>query len=368
MKRIGILTGGGDAPGLNAVIRAVTVAAEGSGYEVVGFLRGWAGALEKEYCFLTNKNTKDSTKKVRGADGEEREIPVKSVNDIHRTGGTILFSSRTNVAKVPNGLDTVKKNLEELGIYCLIASGGEDTLGIAKKLHDAGGKVVGVPKTVDNDVNATDYTFGFDTAINRVMETLDWLHTTTKAHQRIMVVELMGRHAGWIALHGGIAGGAHYIGIPEVPFDTEEIAELCKKRWAQGEKYAIVAIAEGCEDPKLTKKVQHSAERDPFGHVQLGTGKGVGEVLADELEERTGIETRSIVLGHLQRGGNPSAFDRVLGTRLGVKVVAMIDKGEFGMMAAMQGGEMVSVLLADAIGELKTVPAQRYEVAKKFFG
>jgi 6-phosphofructokinase 1 len=290
------------------------------------------------------------------------------VNDIHRQGGTILFSSRTNVEKVKNGFQTVKKNLEELDIYCLIAAGGEDTLGIAKKLHDAGGKVVGVPKTVDNDVNATDYTFGFDTAINRVMETLDWLHTTTKAHQRVMVVELMGRHAGWIALHGGIAGGAHFICIPEVNFDTEEIADTCKKRWARGEKYALIAIAEGSEDPKLLKKVQHSAEKDAFGHVQLGTGVGIGQVLADELEERTGLETRSIVLGHRQRGGDPSAFDRVLGTRLGVKVVEMIDRQEFGMMAALQGGETVSVPLADAVGELKTVPIERYQTARQFFG
>lgn len=346
MKRIGILTGGGDAPGLNAVIRAVTVAAIDSGYEVIGFLRGWAGALKKEYRVLTKED----------------------VNDIHRQGGTILFSSRTNVAKVENGFEILKKNLEELNVYCLIASGGEDTLGVAKQLHDAGGRVVGVPKTIDNDVNATDYTFGFDTAINRVMETLDWLHTTTKAHQRVMVVEIMGRQTGWIALHGGIAGGAHYIAIPEVPFDIEEIAELCKKRWERGEKYAIVAISEGAEDQKLTRKIQHSAEKDPFGHVQLGTGKGIGEVVADELEERTGIETRSIVLGHLQRGGDPSAFDRVLGTRLGVKVVEMIDREEFGMMAALHGGETVSVPLADAVGELKTVPIERYQVARQFFG
>jgi len=346
MKRIGILTGGGDAPGLNAVIRAVTVTAIDSGYEVLGFLRGWAGLLEKEYRVLTKED----------------------VFDIHRQGGTILFSSRTNVEKVKNGFEIAKKNLEELGVYCLIASGGEDTLGIAKKLADAGGNVVGVPKTVDNDVNATDYTFGFDTAINRVMETLDWLHTTTKAHQRIMVVEIMGRHAGWMALHGGIAGGAHYIAIPEVPFDVEEIAELCKKRYAKGEKYALIAIAEGAEDPKLTKKIQHSAERDAFGHVQLGTGKGIGEVVADELEERTGIETRNIVLGHLQRGGDPSAFDRVLGTRLGVKVIEMINAGDFGKMAALQGGEMVAVPLADAVGELKTVPAEQLEVARRFFG
>jgi ATP-dependent phosphofructokinase / diphosphate-dependent phosphofructokinase len=346
MKRIGILTGGGDAPGLNAVIRAVTTTALDSGYEVVGFERGWAGLLEKTYRILKKED----------------------VADIHREGGTILFSSRTNVAKVPNGFETAKKNLEELEIYCLVAIGGEDTLGVARQLHDEGGRVVGAPKTIDNDVNATDYTFGFDTAINRAMEAMDRLHTTAKAHQRVMVVEIMGRHAGWMALHGGIAGGAHYIAIPESPFDIDEIAEICKARYAAGNKYAMVAIAEGAEDPKLLKAVQHSAEMDSFGHVQLGTGRGIGEVVAEEIEERTGLETRHSILGHLQRGGEPTAFDRVLGTRLGVKVTDLIDAGEFGKMAALCGGEIVGVPLADAVGELKTVPLPRYELAKRFFG
>ena len=346
MKRIGILTGGGDAPGLNAVIRAVTMTAIDSGYEVVGFQRGWAGLLEKDFRVLT----KDE------------------VADIHRKGGTILFSSRTNVAKVPGGFETVKQNLDELDIYCLVAIGGEDTLGVANRLSEAGGRVVGAPKTIDNDVNATDYTFGFDTAINRAMEALDRLHTTAEAHQRVMVVEIMGRHAGWMGLHGGIAGGAHYIAVPEVPFDIDDICEMCKKRYAQGKKYAMIAIAEGAEDPKLLRSVQHSAEADDFGHVQLGTGRGIGEVVAEEIEERTGLETRSVVLGHLQRGGDPTAFDRVLGTRLGVKVTDMIDAGDFGKMAALQGGEIVAVPLADAVGELKTVPVERYEMAKKFFG
>jgi len=346
MKRIGILTGGGDAPGLNAVIRAVTVSAIDSGYEVLGFLRGWAGMLEKDYEILTKER----------------------VYDIHRQGGTILYSSRTNVAKVKDGFEIVKRNLADLNVYCLVAAGGEDTLGVAKKLADAGGNVVGVPKTIDNDVNATDYTFGFDTAINRVMEALDRLHTTTEAHQRIMVVEIMGRHAGWMALHGGMAGGAHYIAIPEVPFDTDEIEKLCRERYAAGKKYAMVAIAEGAEDPKLTAKLQRSAEKDSFGHIRLGSGRGIAEVVAEELQERTGIETRHIQLGHLQRGGDPTAFDRVLGTRLGVKVVEMINAGEFGKMAALRGGEMEAVPLADAVGELKTVPPGRLDVAKRFFG
>jgi len=344
-KKIGILTGGGDAPGLNAVIRAVTWFGIDKGYEIVGFERGWAGLLDKTYRILSKEETAD----------------------IHRLGGTILFSSRTNVAKVENGFERAKQNLADLDIHCLVALGGEDTLGVAKQLYDAGGRVVGAPKTIDNDVNATDYTFGFDTAINRVMEALDRLHTTAKAHQRIIVVEIMGRHAGWMALHGGIAGGAHYICIPEQEFDIDEIARVCKARYERGEKYAIIAVAEGATDPKLRKQVQHSQQTDAFGHVQLGTGRGIGEVVAEELEERTGIETRHVVPAHLQRGGDPTAFDRVLGTRLGVKVIDLIDNEDFGKMAALRSGEIIGVPLADAVGSLKTVPIERYEVAKKFF-
>ncbi len=345
MKRIGILTGGGDAPGLNAVIRAVTWTAIDAGYEVVGFQRGWAGLLEKDF----------------------RQLTKDDVADIHREGGTILFSSRTNVAKVPGGFETAKKHLEELEIHCLVATGGEDTLGVARQLADAGANVVGAPKTIDNDVNATDYTFGFDTAINRAMEAMDRLHTTAKAHQRVMVVEIMGRHAGWMALHGGMAS-AHYIAIPEVPFDTQEICDLVKARYEAGKKYAMIAIAEGAEDQKLMAQVMRTAEKDSFGHVQLGKGIGIGQVVADEIQERTDIETRHIQLGHLQRGGDPTAFDRVLGTRLGAKVVDMIQSEDFGKMAALKGGEIVSVPLADAVGELKTVPPERYDIAKRFFG
>ncbi len=346
MKKIGVLTGGGDAPGLNAVIRAVTTTAIDSGYEVLGFERGWAGLLEKTY----------------------RVLGREEVSDVHREGGTILFSSRTNVAKVKNGFEIAKKNLEDLDIYCLVAIGGEDTLGVARQLHDAGGRVVGAPKTIDNDVNATDYTFGFDTAINRAMEAMDRLHTTAKAHQRVMVVEIMGRDAGWMALHGGMAGGANYIAIPEVPFDIDEIADMCKRRYAAGKKYAMIAVAEGAKDPKLMGDVEHSEKKDDFGHDALGTGRGIGEVVAKEIEKRTELETRHIVLGHLQRGGEPTAFDRVLGTRLGVKVTELIDSGEFGKMAALKGGEIIGVPLADAVGELKTVPVERYNVAKRFFG
>lgn len=344
-KKIGILTGGGDAPGLNAVIRAVTWTALDKGYDVIGFERGWAGLLEKIY----------------------RPLTKDEVADIHREGGTILFSSRTNVAKVENGFETAKKNLTDLDVYCLVALGGEDTLGVAKQLYEAGGHVIGAPKTIDNDVNATDFTFGFDTASNRVMEALDRLHSTSKAHQRVTVVEIMGRHAGWMALNGGMAGGAHYICVPEEEFDIDDICRVVKERYARGEKYAIIAVAEGASDPKLREEIKHSDERDAFGHVQLGTGRGIGEVVSEAIEARTGIETRHVVPAHLQRGGEPSAFDRVLGTRLGVKVVDLIEAQDFGKMAALKGDEIVGVPLADAVGELKTVPAERYEMAKRFF-
>jgi len=344
-KRIGILTGGGDAPGLNAVIRAVTVQGIHSGYEIVGFEEGWLGLMEKKYQILS----------------------LNDVEDIHLLGGTILGSSRTNVAKIENGFEIAKKNLEEVGIHTLVAAGGEDTLGVALKLHNAGAKVVGVPKTIDNDVNATDYTFGFDTAINRVCEFLEMLRTTTESHRRIMVVEIMGRHAGWMALQGGMAGGAHMILIPEVEIKVDEIVQMVKRRYESGKEWAIIAVSEGANIPDLMKDVSHSSQLDDFGHVQLGTGKGIADTLANAIEYETGYETRSIVLGHLQRGGSPTAFDRVLGTRLGVHVVRMIDDEKFGMMAALKGGEMKAVSLEDAVGSLKTVEPYKYETAKLFF-
>ncbi len=249
----------------------------------------------------------------------------------------------------------------------LVAIGGEDTLGVARQLSDAGGKVLGVPKTIDNDISGTDYTFGFDTAINRAMEALDRLHTTAESHRRVVVVELMGRHAGWIALYGGMAGGAHIVLIPEVPFDTDEVCKIVKRRHRAGHLYTLIAVAEGAMDPNLAARVQRPEETDDFGHVQLGMGIGVAEALADAIEERTGIETRSFVLGHLQRGGEPSAFDRVLGTRLGLKVVDLIEEGKYGYMASVQGVEITAVPLAQAVGVLKTVPPERYNEATTFF-
>ena len=345
-KRIGILTGGGDAPGLNAVIRAVTVKGIKSGYEIVGFEEGWRGLIEKKY----------------------RMLSLDEVEDIHLLGGTILGSSRTNVAKIKDGFEITKKNLDDLDIHALVASGGDDTLGVALMLYKLGANVLGVPKTIDNDVNGTDYTFGFDTAINRVCDFLEILRTTTESHRRVMVVEIMGRHAGWIALHGGIAGGAHMILIPEVEVRIKEIIDLVKSRYESGKPWAIIAVSEGAIIPDLMKDVSHSSQLDEFGHVQLGTGKGIAEALANAIEYETGYETRSLVLGHLQRGGKPSAFDRVLGTRLGVHVVTMIEQEKFGMMAALKGGEMIAVSLEDGVGSLKTVEPTKYNTAKLFFG
>ncbi|MCK5034732.1 MAG: 6-phosphofructokinase [Candidatus Sabulitectum sp.] len=342
----GILTGGGDAPGLNAVIRGVVVRAEADGHKVTGFLRGWKGAIENTTVPLNRE----------------------SVRDIHTIGGTILFSSRTNPRKIENGLERIIDTMKENGIDVLIAVGGEDTLGVADSLAEMGLTVVGVPKTIDNDLSATDYTFGFDSAINNVMDAIDKLKTTARSHERVMVVEIMGRHAGWMALYGGMAGGAHVILTPEKEFDTDEVCALLKKRYEQGRRYALVAVAEGAIDPGLARHVYHSAETDSFGHVQLGTGIGIGEVLKNEIEDRTGLETRHVVLGHVQRGGSPSAFDRVLGTRLGVKAVEIGESGENRKMAALRGTEIIAADLAEAVGTLKTVPEEHIKTAELFFG
>jgi ATP-dependent phosphofructokinase / diphosphate-dependent phosphofructokinase len=343
---IGLLTGGGDAPGLNAVIRGITVKGKTQGHRITGFLRGWKGAI----------------------DNESIDLDLDRVRDIHMEGGTILLSSRTNPFKLENGFEGIKRTYKERKLDCLIAIGGEDTLGVASRLNAEGLSVIGIPKTIDNDLNATDFTFGFDTAINYVMKALDMLHTTARSHERVIVVEIMGRHAGWMALHGGMAGGAHVILIPEQEFDTDEVCELLKKRYSEGHRYAIVAVAEGAIDPKLQRHVMHSSETDSFGHVQLGTGIGVGEVLKNEIADRTDLETRHVVLGHVQRGGGPTAFDRVLGTRLGVKAVEMAEQGLFGKMAALHGTEIVAVDLEEAVGTLKTVPLEQYYAAKLFFG
>jgi len=340
--RIGVLTGGGDCPGLNAVIRAVVRKGVGAyGNEFVGFRDGWRGPLE----------------------GMTRPLGVNEVRGILPRGGTILGSSRTNPFKIDGGVEKIKANLAGMGIDALVAIGGEDTLGVATKLDELGVQVVGVPKTIDNDLGATDYTFGFDTAVNIAMEAIDRLHTTAESHQRTIVVEVMGRHAGWIALHAGLAGGANAILLPERPFDVDQVAMYVEKRF-QHAYSPIVVVAEGAQ-PLDGQMVLHDQALDSFGHVRLG---GIGQWLAEQIEARTGKEARTVVLGHIQRGGTPTAFDRVLATRLGLYAIDAVNSGTFGTMVALRGTDIVTVPLIEATRELKTVPLERYTEAEVFFG
>ncbi|AWS41986.1 6-phosphofructokinase [Streptosporangium subroseum] len=340
--RIGVLTGGGDCPGLNAVIRAVVrKGVTVHGHEFVGFRDGWRGPLE----------------------GDTMQLDVQAVRGILPRGGTILGSSRTNPIKIDGGVEKIKENLAQGGIDALIAIGGEDTLGVAKQLFDKGVKVVGVPKTIDNDLNATDYTFGFDTAVNIATEAIDRLHTTAESHHRALICEVMGRHAGWIALHAGMAGGANVILIPEKPFDIDKVCAYVESRFKT--RYApIIVVAEGAH-PMEGQMALQAGELDSFGHVRLG---GIGEMLAKEIEKRTGKEARTTVLGHIQRGGTPTAFDRVLATRFGLQAIDAVHDGDFGVMVALQGTDIVRVGLDEATKELKTVPVSRYEEAEVFFG
>jgi len=344
IERIGVLTGGGDAPGLNAVIRAIVMAANKHGMEVMGIKRGWAGLLDG---------------------GEVELLTVDDVEDIHRTGGTILRTSRTNPEKHPNGMEQIKKNLEKYHIDALIAIGGDDTLGVAQKLLRDGIKVVGVPKTIDNDLCGTDYTFGFDTAINIATEAIDRLHTTAKSHDRVLVVEIMGRYAGWLAMNAGMAGGAHVILVPEEKFDPDEVANIVKKRREAGLNYTIIAVSEGAVPTDAREFITQDDKVDEFGHVKLG---GIAKRLAKVIEKKTGQESRSVVLGHVQRGGAPSAFDRVLGARLGIKVVNLILEGKFGQMPSLRGTCIGSVPIEDAIGKLKLVDKSFLEEMKIFAG
>lgn len=344
MERVGVLTGGGDCPGLNAVIRGVVRKAIQKDVKIIGIKNGWKG--------LVSQDTMD--------------LDLNAIAGILPKGGTILGTSRTNPYKNPGDVQKVIDTYKKLNLDALIAIGGEDTLGVANKLNkeNKGVNVVGVPKTIDNDLNATDYTFGFDTAVNIAMEAIDRLHTTAESHHRIMVVEVMGRHAGWIAIHSGLASGADVILIPEIPIDLDEVCELLKKRHSRGKQFSIVAVAEGAEF-KAGQVVVKEKELDAFGHVRLG---GIGEILAGELEKRLKIETRVTVLGHIQRGGSPTAFDRVLGTRFGVKAMELVLNKKFGYMASLSGSEIKEVPLADAVGTLKTVDAKFYEMAQTFFG
>jgi ATP-dependent phosphofructokinase / diphosphate-dependent phosphofructokinase len=340
--RIGMLTGGGDCPGLNAVIRAaVRKGAETYGHEFLGFRDGWKGPMEN----LTMTLDVDATRGI---------LP---------RGGTILGSSRTNPLKVDGGVDRIRDNLKSLNVDALIAIGGEDTLGVATQLAAAGLNVVGVPKTIDNDLNATDYTFGFDTAVQIAVDAIDRLHTTAESHHRVLIVEVMGRHAGWIALHSGLAGGANVILIPERPFDIDRVCAYIEKRFAR--HYApIVVVAEGAQPAEGTMQLA-AGELDAFGHVRLG---GIGQVLEREIQQRTGYESRQTVLGHVQRGGTPTAFDRVLATRFGLHAIDAVHDGDSGVMVALQGTEIVRVPLSAATGQLKTVPLERYDEVEVFFG
>jgi 6-phosphofructokinase 1 len=340
--RIGVLTGGGDCPGLNGVIRAVVrKGVKEYGYEFVGFRDGWKGPLE----------------------GLTMELGLANTRGILPKGGTILGSSRTNPFKIENGVERIKENLAKMKIDALIAIGGEDTLGVATKLDSLGVKVVGVPKTIDNDLNNTDYTFGFDTSVNIAMEAIDRLHTTAESHHRPLVVEVMGRHAGWIALHAGIAGGAAAILIPEVKFSVEKVCKWVESRFADG--FApIIVIAEGAipQDGDMVVKDQ---TLDAFGHVKLS---GIGEWLAAEIESKTGKEARCTVLGHIQRGGSPSAFDRVLSTRFGLSAISAVAEGDFGKMVALHGTKIERVPLASATTQLKVVDPSLYAESEIFFG
>ncbi|HET6705324.1 MULTISPECIES: 6-phosphofructokinase [unclassified Amycolatopsis] len=340
--RVGVLTGGGDCPGLNAVIRAVVrKGIEVHGWDFVGFRNGWNGPLT----------------------GDSRPLGLNDVEDILTRGGTILRSSRTNPYKVDGGVDKIKQVLADQGVDALIAIGGEDTLGVAKRLTDDGVGVVGVPKTIDNDLGATDYTFGFDTAVSIATEAIDRLHTTAESHHRALVVEVMGRHAGWIALHSGLAGGASVILVPEKHFNVDQVVSWVERRFEK--EYApIIVVAEGAL-PEGGEEKLLTGEKDAFGHVRLG---GIGTWLADEIANRTGKESRAVVLGHVQRGGTPTAYDRVLATRFGLNAVDAVADGDFGVMVALKGTDIVRVKLSEATAELKTVPVERYQEAEVFFG
>ena len=340
--RIGILTGGGDCPGLNPVIRAVVRKALLEGYEIIGIKNGWKGLVENDTL----------------------RLDLNAVSGILPKGGTILGTSRTNPYKKEGDLQKVKDNFKKIGLDALVAVGGEDTLGVASKLVKEGLPVVGVPKTIDNDLSATDYTFGFDTALNVAMECIDRLHTTAESHHRIMVAEVMGRHAGWIALEAGIAGGADMILIPELAIDLDEICNVIKKRHSRGKTFSIIVVSEGAQFSGQDMVLQEK-KLDAFGHVRLG---GIGEELAARIEKRTGFETRVSVLGHIQRGGSPTAFDRVLGTRFGVKAVELIKDKKFGKMVALAGIKIIDVPLEDAVKALKTADMELYDIAKVFFG
>ncbi|MEZ4357969.1 MAG: ATP-dependent 6-phosphofructokinase [Eubacteriales bacterium] len=341
MRKIGILTGGGDCPGLNAVIRGVVETCSRAGIEVMGLRNGWKGAIE----------------------GDAFPLTLKDVEGLQVKGGTILGSSRTNVMKIENGPEKVRESMKRLGLEGIVAIGGDDTLGVANQLTKLGMPMVGVPKTIDNDLSCTDYTFGFDTSANIVMEAIDRLRTTADSHARIMVVEIMGRHTGWIAVQGGIAGDANIILIPEFPKSIEEIEKIVLERKASGHRSTVIAVAEGF---KLKGYTVEATVKDAFGNACLPEQE-IGKTLAKVLEERTGIESRYVVLGHLQRGGSPSAFDRVLSLRLGAKAGELVANKQYGNMVALSSTDIVVADLDKAVTERKLVDKDLYQVAELLF-
>ncbi|MFL5820133.1 MAG: 6-phosphofructokinase [Solirubrobacteraceae bacterium] len=344
MAHIGILTGGGDCPGLNAVIRAVVRRAEAHHHTVVGFRNGWAGVL----------------------DGDSVELTHESTAGILPRGGTVLGTSRTNPYAEPGGGERIRRTLGVEHVDALIAIGGEDTLGVARRLGGERVNVVGVPKTIDNDLDGTDFTFGFQTAVQIATDAIDRLHTTAESHHRVMVLEVMGRHTGWIATYSGMAGGADAILVPERPFDIDEVCDRLRRRHGRGRTFSIVVVAEGAQPaPRSGVAVPQPEATDAFGHVRLG---GIAVALEGEIERRTGYESRMTILGHVQRGGSPIAFDRVLATRFGVAAVDAVTAGEFGRMVALRGTEIVAVDLDDALREPKRLDPGLYETAEVFFG
>lgn len=345
-KTVGILTGGGDCPGLNAVIRAVVRRAIPLGYETIGIMEGWRGALENNM----------------------ERLNLDKVSGIIYRGGTILRTSRTNPLKRPNGLTIIKENLQINGIDYLIAIGGDDTQRVSDSLFQDGIPVVGVPKTIDNDLQGTDYCFGFDTAVTIATEAIDRLHSTAEAHNRVIVVEVMGRDTGWIAVASGMAGGADMILIPERPVDLHEVCRVLRKRHGRGKYFSIVVVAEGVKLPETEEKSADETSRpvDEFGHVQLGGN--IGSALAKEIESRTGFETRVVTLGHVQRGGSPTAFDRILATRFGVAAMNLVHEHTFGKMVALRGNEIVAIPLAEATKSPRRVTQELYDTAAVFFG
>jgi phosphofructokinase-like protein len=344
---VALLTGGGDCPGLNAVIRAVTRQGLSYGWTLTGVRDGWQGLLEKKIM----------------------PLDLALTSDILPLGGTILGTSRTNPYKVEGAPEKVVASLRELGLDALVAIGGDDTLGVARRLYeDYGTHVIGVPKTIDNDLSGTDYTFGFDTAVAVATEAIDRLHTTAESHHRVMVVEVMGRQAGWIALHSGLAGGADAILVPEFPLTIEDVCDLIERRRARGKLFSVIVVSEGAKvlwRSGEAKEVLASDEVDAFGHVKLG---GVGAVVAREIKRLTGLEVRETILGYIQRGGTPTARDRILGTRFGIKAAQMVAAGQWGMMAGLKGDAIEAVPLSEAVSSWKLVPEELWDLASVFFG